>query len=177
MSPSEQHTSEFVGRMMTAQPRLRAYVRMMVYNPSDVNDILQNVATVGWQKYGQYDPARSFDAWVMGIARNCVFEYLREQGRRANPLTNEVIELLEAEATEASSSATELEEALDTCLGKLSADDHRLVSTRFEKTQTNRGVSKLLNMSEATVSRALNRIYAQLLICIKKQQREMGVQP
>ena len=176
MSPSDPNTSDFVARMMSAQPKLRAYTRMLIYNPSDVNDILQEVAAVGWQKYNQYDRSRSFDAWVMGIARNCVFEYLREQGKRANPLTTEAIEALEAEAVQASSSTNELEAALEFCLGKLATDDHRLVRTRFEKSQTNRAVAKLLGLSEAKVSRALNRIYAQLLLCIKQQERQLGVQ-
>jgi RNA polymerase sigma-70 factor (ECF subfamily) len=174
MSSREQQTSDFVGRMMAVQPRMRAYVRMMIYNPSDVNDILQEVAAVGWQKYGQFDPTRSFDAWVMGIVRNCVLEYMREQGKRACPLSNEAIELLESEAVEASSSASHLDDALENCLGKLAADDHLLVRTRFETTETNRSAAKRLGMSESKVSRALNRIYAQLLLCIKQQQRTLG---
>jgi len=177
MDNSGQHTSDFVGRMMTAQPRLRAYIRMMIYNPSDVNDILQEVATVGWQKYGQYDPARPFEAWVMGIARNCVLEYMREQGRRACPLSNEAIELLESEAVEASSSASQIEEVLEHCLSKLTANDHLLVRMRYEESRTNRVVAERLGMSESKVSRALNRIHAQLLLCIKRQQRGAGVTP
>lgn len=160
--------------MMAVQPRLRAYARIMIYNPSDVNDLLQEVATIGWQKYEQYDASRSFDAWIMGIARNCVFEYMRDQGKRACPLTSEAIELLESEAVDTSTSASDIEQALDICLRKLSAKDHRLVRTRFEQSETNRGVSKLLGLSEATVSRTLNRIYAQLLLCIKQQERGMG---
>lgn len=177
MSEREQQTSDFVGRMMTVQPRMRAYVRMMIYNPSDVNDILQEVAVVGWQKYGQYDTARSFEAWVMGIVRNCVLEYMREQGRLANPLSNEAIELLESTAIEASSSASRMEDALEVCMGKLSAEDHLLVRARYETAETNRSVAKRLGKSEPTISRALNRIYAQLLLCIKQQQRGLGARP
>lgn len=177
MNPRDHQASDFVGRMMAAQPRLRAYARMMIYNPSDVNDILQEVAAICWQKYEQYDPARSFDAWAMGVARNCVFEYLRDHGRRASPLNQEAINLLESEAAHASASTSELEIALEACLRKLSAEDHRLIRTRFEQSETNRGVSKLLGISEATVSRTLNRIYAQLLLCIKQQERGVGVNP
>lgn len=177
MSQREQQTSDFVGRMMAVQPRMRAYVRMMIYNASDVNDILQDVAAVGWQKYEQYDPGRPFEAWVMGIVRNCVLEYMREQGRLASPLSNEAIELIESTAIEASSSASGMEDALETCLGKLSADDHLLVRARYEASETNRSVAKRLGKSEPTVSRALNRIYAQLLLCIKQQQRGLGARP
>lgn len=164
-----------MGQLMAAQPRLRAYLRMLIYNPSDLNDVMQEVAAIGWKKYSQFDTARSFEAWLLGIARNCVFDYIRDQNKRASPLTTEVMELLESEAEDASASAPELLDALDACLGKLATDDYRLVRARFEKEQTNRGVAKLLNLGESTVSRSLNRIYAQLLLCIKRQERSTGV--
>lgn len=174
----EQHNEQaeaYMGRLMAAQPRLRSYLRMLIYNPSDVNDLMQEVAAIGWKKFKDFDTARSFDAWLLGIARNCVFEYVRDQSKRASPLTNDVIELLESEAQDASASATEMLDALDSCLGKLSAGDYRLVRARFDKALTNRAVSKLLNLGESTVSRSLNRIYAQLLLCIKRQERETAV--
>jgi len=176
MDQHHPQTEAYMGQLMAAQPRLRAYLRMLIYNPSDVSDLMQEVATIGWKKYNHFDPARSFDAWLLGIARNCVFEYIREQGKRASPLTDEAIGLLEADAADASACAPGLLDALESCLGKLATDDYRLVKARFEKAQTNRGVSKLLNLGESTVSRSLNRIYAQLLLCIKRQERDLGAQ-
>lgn len=164
-----------MGHLMAAQPQLRAYLRMLIYNPSDVSDLMQEVASIGWKKYSSFDTSRSFEAWLLGIARNCVFDYVREQRKRTSPLTNEVLELLETDAQQASASASDLLDALDACLGKLASDDYRLVKARFEKAQTNRGVAKLLDLGESTVSRSLNRIYAQLLLCIKRQERESGV--
>lgn len=174
MDQHDPQTEAYMGQLMAAQPRLRTYLRMLIYNPTDVNDLMQEVATIGWKKFNSFDKSRSFDAWLLGIARICVFEYIRDQQKRASPLTDEVIELLEAEAEDASASAPLLLDALDACLGKLATDDYRLVRARFEKAQTKRGVSKLLNLGESTVSRSLNRIYAQLLLCIKRQEREQG---
>eukprot|EP00752_Nemacystus_decipiens_P010738 g9560.t1 len=133
-----------MGQLMASQPRLRAYLRMLVYNPSDVNDLMQEVAAIGWKKYSQFDADRSFEAWLLGIARNCVFEYAREQGKRASPLTHEVIELLEVEAQQASSSASTVLDALDSCLGKLAADDYRLIRARFEESQDAIRLNQLL---------------------------------
>ena len=79
MSETKDQTTEFVSRIVSVQPRLRAYIRMMIYNASDVGDVLQEAVAAGWEHYADYDPARPFDAWMMGIARNRIYEYQREQ--------------------------------------------------------------------------------------------------
>jgi RNA polymerase sigma-70 factor (ECF subfamily) len=177
MAQEHDPTSQFVQRIVAIQPRLRAYIRMMVFNPSDVGDILQETVAAGWEHYDTYDPDRPFDAWMMGIARNRIHEYRRDLDKRAHPLSSEVLELIESEAGDLNETTTQIEDALETCLSKLSAEDYQLVRTRYEKSDSNREASRLLGMSESTVSRALSRIYAKLLICIKQSQRGLEVQP
>lgn len=176
MTQHNDQASEFLNRIVAVQPRLRAYIRMMVFNPSDVGDILQEAVAAGWEHYGEYDAARSFDAWLMGIARNRIYEYQRDQKRRAHPLSQEVLELIESETDDLDETTSQIEDALESCLGKLSAEDYQLVRTRYERSESNREASRLLGISESTVSRALNRIYARLLICIKQHQRGPEVQ-
>lgn len=177
MPQQQDQTTDFVSRIVAVQPRLRAYIRMMVLNPSDVGDILQESVAASWEHYGQYDPGRPFDAWMMGIARNRIREYQREQKRRAHPLDGEVLELIASEADDLEATTTQIEEALESCLSKLNADDYNLVRTRYEKAGSNREAAKMLGLSDSTVSRALSRVYARLLICIKQRQRLPGVQP
>ena len=88
-----------------------------------------------------------------------------------------MLELIESEADDLEETTSQIEDALESCLGKLSAEDYHLVQTRYERAETNRQASKLLGISEPTVSRALSRIYARLLICIKQHQRGPEVQP
>lgn len=175
MAQHKDQTSEFVSRIVAVQPRLRAYIRMMIYNPSDVGDILQESVAAGWEHYDTYDPARPFDAWMMGIARNRILEYQRDQKKHAHPLNQDVLDLIESEADDLDETAAQIEDALESCLNKLNTEDYQLVSARYERAQSNREVARLLEISESKVSRALSRIYARLLICIKQQQREPGV--
>lgn len=177
MAQPNDQTSQFVSRIVAVQPRLRAYIRMMIFNPSDVGDILQESVAAGWEHYDQYDPARPFDSWMMGIARNRIHEYQRAQKKRALPLSQDVLEKIESEADDLDQTVAQIEDALDSCLNKLSAEDYQLVQTRYGRADSNRQASKLLGLSESTVSRALSRIYARLLICIKQHQRRPEVQP
>ncbi|MEM9110871.1 MAG: sigma-70 family RNA polymerase sigma factor [Planctomycetota bacterium] len=160
---------------MTIQPRLRAYIRMLIYNPSDVNDIMQDVTAIGLEKFSTLDKSESFDSWILGIARLRVYEYVRQKKRRPVQLNDEAIEVLTIESETNKAFASDLQDYLETCLGKLSSNDYQLVQKRFNEVRTNRDLSKSLGLSESAVSRALSRIYAQLLLCIKRQQRTLGV--
>jgi len=172
MDQSHNNPADYARRLLASQPRLRAYVRSMVFNPGDVDDLLQDVATIGWERYADYDRDRPFDAWLLGVARNRVLQYFETQKKRPNALSEETLHQLEAVAFTASENASELQDALESCLAKLARTDHDLVSKRYETGATNRSVARAFEVSESKISRTLNRIYAQLLLCIKQQERE-----
>ena len=174
MTDSANNPADYARRLLASQPRLRAYVRSMVFNAGDVDDLLQDVATIGWEKFATFDAARPFDAWLLGVARNRVLQYFETQKKRPSALSDETLKQLEAVAYQTSEHASDLRDALENCLGKLAREDHDLVSRRYETGQTNRSVAKQLDVSESKISRALNRVYAQLLLCIKAQGRGNG---
>jgi RNA polymerase sigma-70 factor (ECF subfamily) len=171
MEQDPHNPADYARRLLASQPRLRAYVRSMVFNAGDVDDLLQDVATIGWERFASYDRDRPFDRWLLGVARNRVLQYFEAQQKRPNALSAETLEQLEAVAFSASENANELQDALEACLTKLARPDYDLVTKRYESNATNRSVAKLLEVSESKVSRSLNRIYAQLLLCIKSSGR------
>lgn len=165
--------ADYARRLLKSQPRLRAYVRSLVFNPGDVDDLLQDIATIGWEKYDEYDRSRPFDAWLLGVARYRVLQYFEQQKKQPNRLSDRTLHELEGVAFESSQRASELQEALEACLGKLSESDRTLVGRRYRQGATNRSVARDLRVSESKISRSLNRIYAQLLLCIKSQDRQV----
>ncbi|MEM6260219.1 MAG: sigma-70 family RNA polymerase sigma factor [Planctomycetota bacterium] len=175
MDPAPNNPAEYARRLIATQPRLRAYIRSLVYNPGDVDDLMQDVATIGWERFEGYDRDRPFDAWLLGVARNRVLQYFENQKKRPNRLSDETLSQLESIAFTVSEQADELQESLESCLGKLANGDRDLVTRRYEAGATNRSIARGMEVSESTISRALNRIYAQLLLCIKQRQRGAGV--
>ena len=171
MDDPTNNPADYARRLLASQPRLRAYVRSMVYNPGDVDDLLQDVATIGWERFADYDRDRPFDAWLLGIARNLVLQYFEAQKKRPNALSEATLQQLEGIAFKTSQNTSDLQDALEACLTKLARPDYDLVSQRYESGATNRSVAKALEVNESKISRALNRIYAQLLLCIKIRER------
>lgn len=156
---------------MGAQPRLHAYIRSLVYNPSDVDDILQEIAAIGWQKYASYDSSRPFDAWIFGIAKMQVRSYLTYRRRDKHIFGDEALNLLEQVASKMSEHTDAYKDALQECLAHISHGDQQLLQHRFERCSSNREVSIAAGLSESKVSRSLNRIYAALMLCVKRRMR------
>lgn len=172
MSQIAPDPAAFARMLMSAQPRIHAYVRSLVYNPADADDILQEVAAAGWQKFGDYDKDRPFDVWMFGIARNQIRYYLQKKKRDILSFSEGTMRELEQTAAETARDADQYQEALEHCLTRLQDVDRDVVRMRYEPNATNRSVAKLLNVSESKISRTLNRIYAALMLCMKRYSGE-----
>ncbi|MGI8330774.1 sigma-70 family RNA polymerase sigma factor [Actinomadura scrupuli] len=73
-------------------PMVRRYVRRHV-PVNDVDDVVQVVFLEVWRHQRRYDPARSLEAWVLGIARKRAIDHLRARwrhDRRVVPLDETV---------------------------------------------------------------------------------------
>lgn len=84
----EAAATEIVGRY---GGRILGFLNKRNARTSDNEDILQETFIAMFDRLETFDPARSFSAWVFGIARNKANEHLRTTGR---------IEQLHARATD-----------------------------------------------------------------------------
>jgi RNA polymerase sigma factor (sigma-70 family) len=69
----------------TLGPMVLGYLRRFV--PRDeAEDVLQRVFYEVWRNRDRYDPTRSLEAWVLGIARKRAIDRLRRQHRTIVPI-------------------------------------------------------------------------------------------
>ena len=57
----------FMQLFLPTQQGLCGYLRTLVPNPSDAEDVLQAAATVMWQKFDEFQPGTRFDHWAYHI--------------------------------------------------------------------------------------------------------------
>src|SRR5207344_2183626 len=57
-------------------PMVLGYLRRLV-PPDDTEDVLQRVFYEVWRNRDRFDPTRSLEAWVLGIARKRAIDHLR----------------------------------------------------------------------------------------------------
>lgn len=170
----------FMRLFIQHQPRLYAFIRTLVFNRADAEEVLQETASVLWRRFDEFTPGTPgtpgshFDRWAFAIARNQIL-YLRQKLRRdALMLHDDLVETLADQVADDSDRLDAFREALSVCVTGLDAADRDLLARRYDSDTTNRAVAAALGRSESAVSRALHRIYRVLFECIRRKTDTAG---
>jgi RNA polymerase sigma-70 factor (ECF subfamily) len=68
----------------SSAPGVRRYVRTIIWNSWDAEDVTQEVFVKIFTSLRQYDPERAtFSAWTLRVARNAAIDHMRRARRRA----------------------------------------------------------------------------------------------
>jgi RNA polymerase sigma factor (sigma-70 family) len=78
---SEEVRNRVVQEIARHQSRLRGFARCLLVRPADVDDILQEINAVLWEKADEFQPGTDFWAWASQIARFKVLNHIRKLGR------------------------------------------------------------------------------------------------
>ena len=165
---SDKH-GQFMHLFLRYQPRLYAMIRTQIFNRADAEDVMQEVATVLWQRFDDYESGTHFDRWALRITKLQILKYYEKRRHQRMVFDADVVELIFQEAETAGGNIDEVREALDHCLGKLKQNDRAVIKMRYEGDATNRAVAQRLGKSDSAISRALNRIHGLLMRCIQAQ--------
>jgi RNA polymerase sigma-70 factor, ECF subfamily len=159
----------FMQLFLPAQRGLFGYLRTLVPNRVDAEDVLQAAAAVMWEKFDDFQPGTRFEHWAYHIVRLQALRYLKERKRSKLVFSDDVLALIADRAVAISNSTSEIMDALEVCVEQLSEQDRELLRMRFEPGATSRSVALALRRPERTVSRVLSQLYDDLLECIQRR--------
>ncbi|MBM3889062.1 MAG: sigma-70 family RNA polymerase sigma factor [Verrucomicrobia bacterium] len=149
------------------EPAVRSYVRSLVPMVADANDVMQEVAVVLWQKFGEYATSEDFRRWAFGVARFKVLSWQRDRMRDRHIFGTDLTELL---ATEAEIDAGRLErqrEALRLCLEKLPAEQRQLVGAAYAPGSRIDELARRAGQTAMALYKRLHRIRMALVECTR----------
>jgi RNA polymerase sigma-70 factor (ECF subfamily) len=141
---------------------------------ADANDVMQEVAVVLWQKFGEYATSEDFRRWAFGVARFKVLSWQRDRMRDRHLFGTELTELL---ATEAEIDAGRLErqrEALRFCLEKLPEEQRRLMDAAYAPGARIDELARCAGQTAMAVYKRLHRIRIALVECTRAVMRKEG---
>lgn len=164
----------FLRLFMAQEPAVRAFVRSLVPMVADANDVMQEVAVVLWQKFGEYETSEDFRRWAFGVARFKVLAWQRDRMRDRHVFGTDLTELL---ATEAEIEAGRLErqrEALRLCLEKLPAEQRQLVDTAYAPGSRIDELARRLGQTAMALYKRLHRIRLALVQCTRAVMLKEG---
>lgn len=170
MPNSPAQASAFIHLLNAHYNRLYGYLYSLVLNYDDAEDLYQEVATLLWQKFDQYEPNTDFGRWAIRVAHFKVKNFPRRRSRVR--YTDEVLDqVMETQAAVDSEVAAERTAALARCLEGLSAADRELVQTCYGGDFKIREVARRDGRSADAIYSALYRIRKALLKCIEHKVR------
>lgn len=163
--------ADYLRLFMANVDDIRAFLRTLVRNTGDLEDVLQSVALVLWEKFEQYDRERPFGAWARGVAAKEVLTMRRKAGRYTCFTPEVVAAILDAYEARIGS-ATERSDriiALEKCMETIPKTSRQLLDMRYGRALALDEVALHVGRSLAATQRALSRVRRQLAACIEQR--------
>lgn len=164
----------FLQHFLENQTLLRAYLLTATGDLHEAEDLLQDVSRVLWENFGEYDPARSFRAWALGIARLELLKWRQKRARRRETLSTEALEALAGVALEIGDEARNRRAHLESCLERLERWMAEIIRLRYLEGLSLQDVARRLDKSFASIGMALMRARRMLRECVDHKVREVG---
>ena len=150
------------------------YILTFVSRHGDAEEILQRVATVLWRKFSEYDRTRDFFPWASRVAYFEILKFRTEAARNRLFFREDVLEVL-AETRQIQSPVLEAQQqALQECLGKLSADSAALLQRRYCDSETVVAMAIEKGTTAKTLYRRLDRLRDMIADCIERRVDALG---
>jgi len=173
-NPEAEPCAEFVRLFTGVQRKLYSFLRAILRNPTEAEDVLQETNLVIWQKFSDFEVGTNFNAWAFSIARWQIMSHRKKQGRSKLHFGDELVERLVEQAPQEFESFDARKSALSECLKKLKPEQRQLVAQRYEPGGSVNEMAEEQGRSAKAVSEALRRIRKNLGICIENNFRREG---
>jgi RNA polymerase sigma-70 factor, ECF subfamily len=159
-------SDEFLDQFTRHQVRLYRYIVMLVANPIEAEDILQNTNLVLLRKCDRFQPGSQFFAWAAGIAHFEVLKHRASRKRQPNGLSDTTLSILAAEAIGSQPELDRRNAALPGCMEKLPAPDRTLVTDHYFRGLSWEAIARTVGRSSSSIRHSICRIRRELKRCI-----------
>lgn len=166
----ESETRERMTRYwLAAEHAIRAYIAGAVRSFPDREDLVQQVALAVARRFDEYDEDRPFLAWALWIAKSRIIDHYRSQGRRSQPLSDELLERYAESMVRHQETISRRREALDECLERLPERSRSMIRLRYQDGLKIEQIAASIRSTPASVRVTLFRIREALAECIDRK--------
>lgn len=149
--------------------RVRAFLAVRMNNAVEAEDLAQETLILAFKKLPELDPERPLGAWLRGVAKHLLANYLRKF--RAIPIgaNDELQALIDTQLEHDFNQQDESERmsALRDCMEKLDAPARQLLHSRYADGTTLEDLAKRLGRKTSAISMQLHRLRQLLAACIE----------
>jgi RNA polymerase sigma-70 factor (ECF subfamily) len=166
----EPHQAEqFAALWTSAQPTITSFIRMLISDYQQADDVLQRVAVTLVRKFDQYDPSRPFGAWAIGVAKFEVLYYRRERATDKHIFGDSVIEHIASRYEVLVEDTDPIRDALQLCLDQLKGRSRDVIELRYRRGMKSSSIAQEMTLSAGAVRMLLCRARESLRRCIERR--------
>jgi len=151
-----------------AQPIASVFIRASVRDRHAAEDVLQEVARNVITSFDRYDESRPFNAWVLGISRNCVLRYYRTVSNDRLVFDGELLDMICDSYINISDEGWIYDAALKQCLEKLTGRSRTAIEKRYTDSLSSDEIASEMGMTPVAVRVLLHRVRKALRVCIDR---------
>jgi RNA polymerase sigma-70 factor (ECF subfamily) len=164
------HQAEkFASLWTTAQSTIASFIRTLVPDYQQADEVLQRVAVTLVRKFDQYDESRSFAAWAVGFAKYEVLYYRRERATDKHLFGDDIVEQIASRYELLADDADPLRDALRQCVDQLEGRSRKVLELRYRRGLKSIDIAEEMTLSDGAVRMLLCRIRQSLRHCIERR--------
>jgi RNA polymerase sigma-70 factor, ECF subfamily len=165
VTPKE--VEELAAHWTGAQRTVAAFVRTLVTDFHESEEILQRVAVTLVRKYEQYDRSRPFVAWAIGFAKLEALAFLRQRGKNRLVFDDALVAGIAESHQRAAERSLPTPQFLDECLEELDGRSRRAIELRYGENLRTAQISRAMMISDGAARMLLSRARTLLRKCVE----------
>ena len=163
---------QFYEQFEPMQDLVFALIRSLVRSREDAMDVLQDTILLAIRHYDQLQDKAMLRPWVLRIARNESYTFLRKHGRSKETLTEPIqFHMLPAEGLSVEQNVLRAENRrrLLGAIGQMDEVDRLILYLRFHEDRKLNEIAEITGFTLPKVKSRLSRAYAKLRRALEKE--------
>jgi RNA polymerase sigma-70 factor (ECF subfamily) len=162
---------QFALLWVSAQPTVAGFVRSLIPDYQQAEEVMQRVAVTLVRKFDQFKPERSFGAWAVGVAKYEILYYRRERATDRHVFDDDIVERIALHYQRFAADADPFRQALEQCLEHLDGRSKEAIELRYASGLASPAVAEKMRLTAGAVRMLLSRARRSLRTCIEQRMR------
>lgn len=165
-------TSAFIEALTSCQDALRGYCYAKVALWADAEDVMQSTNIKLWEKEAEWDRARPFLPWALGVAHYIILSHYRDQSRDRLIFEEDVMAAMEAHLLQNAEKTPELIIALRQCISRIADEPKEILHSHYIAGWSLGEIARTTSRSVSGLKSLLLRLRRDLSLCINKELQQ-----
>ena len=167
-------TEEFVALYVEHQVAIRSFVRTLLPDPADADDVMQTASLTMWRRFEQFQPGTSFRNWAFQVARFVAMKHLTRKARDRHRFSEATIKVLAQHVEDQDERLASQRRGLGHCIEQLDGDDRQVLAACYSPGVTLKEFAARIGRTPNALYKQLGRIRAALAECVQRRLEAEG---